>query len=94
MNGKSLPMMALKEIPNPNSDAKSITALVKENGRVVGYQLSDNRIVSKEDAISLARGGGIKGVGIANRKESYYLKALPDGEENNNLGNLPAISAK
>ena len=34
-----LPMMALKDIPTPNADAKEITALVKEDGRITGYQL-------------------------------------------------------
>ncbi|MDF2803398.1 MAG: hypothetical protein K0S61_3301 [Anaerocolumna sp.] len=87
-----LPMMALADIPVPNQDAKEIVALVKTSGKVTGYQLSDGRVLDKEDGINLARQGGILGVGIASRKGSEYLKSLPDGTENNNLGNLPAIS--
>ncbi len=88
----SLAMMAMQEIPVPNANAKKITALIKNSGRIVGYQLEDGQLLSKEAAISLARQGGISGVGIARRKSSEYLKALPDGQEGNNLGSLPTIS--
>ena len=91
MNNESLPMMAV-DVPNVKDNALNIKALVKENGRVVGYQLSDDRIVSKEEGVTLARNGDIKGVGISRRGDNYYLKSLPDENENNNLGNLPSIS--
>ena len=87
-----LPFAALDEVPNPKSDAKEIVGLVKSSGKISGYQLSDGSIVSKEDGISMAKVGDIKGVGIAHRKDSEYLKSLPDGTEGNNLSNLPSIS--
>ena len=87
-----LPMMALKDIPEPNTDAKQIVALVKEDGRITGYKLSDGRILSKEEGVEIARQGGIQGVGIAVRNGNEYLKSLPDGNEGNNLGNLPSIT--
>ena len=87
-----LPFAALDEVPNPKSDAKEIVGLVKSSGKISGYQLSDGSIVSKEDGISMAKAGDIKGVGIAHRKDSEYLKSLPDGTEGNNLSNLPSIS--
>ena len=87
-----LPMMALKDIPAPNADAKEITALVKEDGRVTGYQLSDGRMISKEEGVQLAKQGGIQGVGVATRNGTEYLKSLPDGREDNNLDNLPAVT--
>lgn len=40
----------------------------------------------------MAKNGEIKNVGIAHRRDSEYLKSLPDGEEGNNLGNLPSVS--
>lgn len=89
---KTLPMNALNEIPTPNANAQRITALKKSGGRVVGYQLSDGRVLDKPDAVSLAKQGGISGVGIANRKGSEYLKSIPDGAENNNLSNLPSVT--
>ena len=83
---------ALDEVPTPKADAKEIIGLVKSSGRITGYQLSDGRTVSKEEGVSMAKAGDIQGVGIAHRKDSEYLKSLPDGSENNNLGNLPSIS--
>ncbi len=86
-----LPLLALDEIPTPKADAKEITALVKNSGKVTGYQLSDGSVLDKSEAVALAKDGGIQGVGIANRKGNEYLKSLPDDEESNNLGNLPSI---
>lgn len=90
--GSELAMNALDDIPQAKSDAKDIVGLVKSSGRVTGYQLSDGSAVSKEDGVAMAKKGDIRGVGIAHRKDSEYLKTLPDGQEGNNLSNLPSIS--
>lgn len=90
--GEALARNTLDEIPKAKSDAKEIVGLVKSSGRITGYQLSDGTTVSKEEGISLAKNGEIKNVGIAHRKDTEYLKSLPDGTGNNNLGNLPSIS--
>jgi len=88
----ALPMNALNEIPTPNANAQRITALMKDGGRVTGYQLSDGRVLEKKEAVMIAKQGGIQGVGISNRNGSEYLKSLPDDTENNNLSNLPSVS--
>ncbi|MDD3239137.1 MAG: DUF3892 domain-containing protein [Lachnospira sp.] len=88
---KILPMMAMDEIPKAKSDAKEIIALVKHSGTVTGYQLSDGSVISKDEGISMAERGEIKGVGIAHKKDTVYLKSLPDGTENNNLSHLPTV---
>jgi hypothetical protein len=88
----SLARNTLDSIPPAAPDARNITGLVREGGRITGYQLSDNTIVEKEQAVRLARQGGIAGVGIAHRGDTEYLKSIPDGSENNNLGNLPSVS--
>jgi len=85
-------MNTLNDIPIPNQDAKTIIALKKDKGRVTGYQLSDGSILDKSQAVALAKEGGIAGVGVSHRGENEYLKSLPDGEEGNNLGNLPSVS--
>ncbi len=76
--------------PVPNKDAKSITQLVRKNGKIAGYQLSDGRVLSKREGVALAKQGGIRGVAIASRNGSEYLRSLPDGDESNNLGDLPS----
>ncbi len=90
--GTLLPYAALDEVPNPKSDAKEIVGLVKSSGKIAGYQLSDGTTVTKEEGVSMAKAGDIKGVGVAHRKDSEYLKSLPDGTESNNLSNLPSIA--
>ena len=88
----ALPMSALDDIPKANDHASSIVGLIKEHGKIDGYQLSDGRAVSKSEGVSLARSGDIKGVGIAHRGDTEYLKSLPDDSEGNNLSSLPSVS--
>ncbi|MEG2016055.1 MAG: DUF3892 domain-containing protein [Oscillospiraceae bacterium] len=92
MKTNNLPMNTLDVVPSPKPDAKQIVALVKDSGRVTGYKLSDDSVVSKQQGVRLAKQGDIAGVGIAHRNGSEYLKSLPDGAENNNLGSLPSVS--
>lgn len=86
-----LPRLALDDIPTPSDHAVNITGLVKHRGRIEGYKLSDDRVVSRSEGVALARAGEIKGVGIAHRKDTEYLKALPDDSETNNLSSLPTV---
>ena len=79
MNGNELVKQTLDQIPEADTDAKRITGLVKEGGRVTGYQLSDNSIVEKQQAVDMAKQGQIAGVGIAHRGDTEYLKSIPDG---------------
>ena len=85
MNGQELVKQTLDQIPQANSNAKRIVGLVKEGGRITGYQLSDNSMVEKQQAVNMAKQGQIAG-------DTEYLKSIPDGSENNNLGNLPSVS--
>lgn len=87
----ALPMAALDEIPEPRPDAKNIVGLIKQRGRITGYQLSDGQTVSKAEGVALAESGEIRGVGIAHRGDTRYLKALPDSDEGNNLSSLPSV---
>ena len=42
--GQELAKQTLEQIPQANANAKHIIGLVKEGGRITGYQLSDNSI--------------------------------------------------
>lgn len=86
------PMQINKVTPEPKQDAVSVTGLVKDDGRVSGYRLSDGETVTKEEGVRLAKENRIKGVAVAERKGSEYLRSLPDEKEGNNLGNLPAVT--
>ena len=89
--GAELAYNALDEVPQPKADAKEITGLLKSGGKISGYQLSDGSTISKEEGVAMAKAGEIRGVGVAHRKDTEYLKSLPDGSENNNLGSLPTV---
>ncbi len=78
--------------PVPNKDAKSIEKLIRNNGKISGYLLSDGTVLTKAEGIALAKQGGIRGVAIASRSGSEYLRSLPDGSASNNLGDLPSVS--
>ncbi len=92
MDGQELAKQTLDQIPNANPDAKRIIGLVKLGGRVTGYQLSDNSLVEKSQAVAMAKQGQIAGVGIAHRGDTEYLKAIPNGQGKDNLGNLPTVT--
>ncbi len=78
--------------PNAKPSAMRITALVKEHGRVSGYQLSDGQLISREQGVSMAKQGDIAGVAVGTKKGTEFLRGLPDGRESNNLGNLPSVT--
>ena len=88
----SLPLNAMSEIPTPLPNAEHITGVVKDSGRITGYQLSNGQVVDKDEGLDLARQGKIAGVGIATNRGGEYLKSLPDQSESNNLGNLPTVT--
>lgn len=82
----------LDQIPQAGPNAKHIVGLIKEGGRITGYKLSDETSVSKPEAVSMAKQAQIEGIGIAHRGNAEYLKFIPSGSENDNLGNLPSVS--
>ena len=90
--GAELAYAALDEVPTPKADAKEIVGLVKSGGRITGYPLSNGTTVSREEGVAMAKAGEIQGVGVSHRKDTEYLKSLPDGTEDNNLSNLPSVS--
>ena len=88
----NLPKNINKEVPTPKADAKRITKLVKHDGEVVGYELSNGQRISKDEGMQMAKIGEISGVAVASRKGNEYLRSLPDDKEDNKLGNLPSIT--
>lgn len=92
MGKRNLVKKTLDQIPQADANAKRIVGLVKRGGKITGYQLSDNSFVEKQQAVTMAKQGQIAGVGTAHRGDTEYLKSIPDGSENNNLGSLPSVS--
>ncbi len=91
-NTNNLPMQSFQNIPTPNPNACEIVAQVKSSGDVTGYTLSNGQTVDLQTAVNMAKSGQIKGVGVATNQGTEYLRSLPDGNEANNLNNLPTES--
>jgi len=70
MDRQELVKQTLDQILRASANAKRIVGLVKESGRIIGYQLSDNSIVEKQQAVNMAKQGQIGGVGIAHRGDT------------------------
>lgn len=83
-----------KVVSEGAKDAEQITKLIKSGGEVVGYELESGVHVSVQQAIEMAKNNGLKHVGVSTSKDgSEYIRSLADGDESNNLGNLPSITA-
>lgn len=74
--------------------AQAISKLIKSGGEVVGYELQSGVHVSVQQAIDMAKHNQLQHVGVSVSKDgSEYIRSLADGDESNNLGNLPSITA-
>ncbi|MDF2877747.1 MAG: hypothetical protein K0S30_843 [Clostridia bacterium] len=74
-------------------NAKQITKFIKQDNKVVGYVLSTGEKVTVQEAIQLAKQDMLQHVGVSKSKDGgEYLRSLPDGDESNNLGNLPSVT--
>lgn len=83
-----------KVVSEGGKNAEQITKLIKSGGEVVGYELESGVHVSVQQAIEMAKNNGLKHVGVSTSKDgSEYIRSLADGDESNNLGNLPSITA-
>ena len=91
-NNGPLPQAINQFTPDPQAGALSITGLLKSSGRITGYQLSNGQKVTREEGVRLTRENKIRGVAVAVKKGTEYLRSLPDGSERNNLGSLTTVS--
>lgn len=71
----------------------TICKLLKNlEGEVVAYELENQERISKEQAITLARQGAIKGVSVSVSKQGKeYLESLPSDDGTFNLETLPIL---
>lgn len=98
MTGEDKGNLVLSEVVNKvvsegGENAEQITKLIKNGGEVVGYELASGRHISVSEAINMAKANQLDHVGVSTSKDgSEYIRSLADGDESNNLGNLPSIT--
>ncbi|SHH85011.1 DUF3892 domain-containing protein [Clostridium grantii] len=70
-----------------------IVAVQKDKGgEIQSYKLDNDKILSKKEAVDLAKDGAIEGVLVSMSKlGEEYLRSNPDSVSDNNLDNLPII---
>lgn len=71
------------------SNAREIIAVHKEEGNIAFVKLNDGTILSKLDAIALAKVGGIKDVNVGRRGAYEMLRRNPGKDASKSLNNLP-----
>ena len=69
--------------------AKRATLSMKRRGYEYEFKLSDGRIVSNDEAWTLAIAGKIKNVIGSQNKGNKYIRTVGDGKLGNNLGAIP-----
>lgn len=94
INGENNQNMNMGSNEGNSHQGKTVSRLVKHDGKVIGYELSDGQVTSKEEGVQMAKDGEIDGVIVSKRKDSEYLKSKPDQSEDNNLSTLASISVK
>ena len=94
-NGKNMQFSNVvnQVVSEGGKDAEAITRLIKSGGEVVGYELESGKHISVQQALQMAKCNQLKHVGVSTSKDgSEYIRSLADGDESNNLGNLPSIT--
>ena len=61
------------------------------NGYAYEYKLSDGRVVSNDEAWTLANAGKLQGVTGSHNHGRKFIRGVGDGQTDNNLGNLPGF---
>ena len=63
-----------------------------EDGDNVSFKLSNNKVVSMEEAISLCESGKLSGYNVGTSKAgTKFIRGNADGNKTNNLDNMPTF---
>lgn len=71
--------------PSTPPGSYAISRLIKADGRLVGYELSNGQKVSCEQCVEMAKNGQIDGVAADRSQSSEYKHALSDNQGYNNF---------
>lgn len=75
-----------------NSKSKIIKVRKNNDGDITNILTNDGNIYSIEEAITMAKDHNLDGVNVGkSRNGTEYLRSNPNGEEQDNLDNLPTF---
>lgn len=68
-----------------------ITAVKKDsNGTINEYKLADGTVINHEEAVKMAENDELEGYNVATARNGLKsIRSNPDGDESNNLDQLP-----
>jgi len=78
--------------PVPNKDAKTIMKLIRTNGKISGYQLSDGTVLSKADGVALAQRVTVDNVKNVNIAKKAIKKAFQNQIEGKGYSIVEVLS--
>ena len=62
---------------------------ISDNNSKYEYKLDDNNIISGKEAYQMTLEGKLEGITYSHNGNTKYIKAINDGNKNNNLDDLP-----
>ncbi|MNI86406.1 hypothetical protein D3C73_1435010 [compost metagenome] len=74
-----------------NQQGRKITHVRKEGSDIVAYKLDDGTVADEQEIVALAQQGMLPGYQVSSREGQQYIRSYPDGDESNNLQNLPTF---
>lgn len=68
----------------------SVKKVMTKDGYIAGYELSNGKVVSVDEAVEMANNGKISGVVVAKMPSGgECLRSTPDKTSGNNISSLP-----
>lgn len=75
-----------------NNDIRIVKVKKNSDGDITDVMLNDGAVYSIDEAITMAKHGTIQGVNVSEaRNGREYLRSNPNGQENDNLDNMPSF---
>ena len=82
------------EVPLGNNvvETHEIVAVKRDSGEITAYKLEDGTVIDKATAVQMCESGQLPGyrVGVS-RDDELYIRGVGDGDESNNLRNMPGF---
>lgn len=82
------------EVPLGNNvvETHKIVAVRREGNEISSYKLEDGTVIDKATAVQMCENGQLPDyrVGVS-RDDELYIRGVGDGDESNNLRNMPGF---
>lgn len=75
-----------------NEKSKIVKVKKNSQGDITDVMTENGNVYSIDDAVMMAKDGAFEGVNVGRAKNGReYLRSNPNGDENDNLDNLPTF---